>query len=205
MEALLESTKLVLFILIAFPGLISMHIYRLMMPARAIEWSTALLEGLFYSVVNFAICLPLLVWMTYGHNPQGHPIWVAFGFFIVLLVGPILWPVFFVRMMRSPRLMKNLQLPYPTAWDAYFDKRLECFVLVHLKSGELLGGYFGAGSFASSFPNDGDIYVGAVYRIDESGCFGEPIPFSRGFLIRKDEYSYLEFFDIPPQQDQQNE
>ncbi len=107
--------------------------------------------------------------------------------------------------MRSPRLVKYLQLPYPTAWDAYFDKRLECFVLVHLKNGELLGGYYGAGSFASSFPNDGDIYVCAVYQIDEFGRFGEPIPYSGGFLIRKDEYSYLEFFSIPPQETQQNE
>ena len=191
--------------MIVLPGLVSMHIYRLMMPARAIEWATALLEGLFYSVVNFAIWLPLLALMTHGHNAETHPVWVAFGFVVVLLVGPIVWPIIFVRIMRSPRLMKKFQLPYPTAWDAYFDKRLECFVLVHLKSGELLGGYYGAGSFASSFPNHGDIYVCAVYRIDESGRFSEPIPYSRGFLIRKDDYLYLEFFDVPPQDEPQEE
>jgi hypothetical protein len=55
----------------------------------------------------------------------------------------------------------------------------------------------GEGGFNTSYPNDGDIYVSAVYEIDEKGHFKGPVPDTRGLLIRKKEYSYIELFDIP--------
>jgi len=69
--------------------------------------------------------------------------------------------------------------------------------LGQLCGGQLLGGYWGGNSYAGSFPNDGDIYLEAVYAVDESGLFGDPIPNTRGVLLRKEQYSYIELFSVP--------
>jgi uncharacterized protein DUF6338 len=61
----------------------------------------------------------------------------------------------------------------------------------------MLGGYWGGHSYAGSFPNDGDIYLEAVYTVDVSGKFGNPIWNTRGVLLRKDQYSYIELFAVP--------
>lgn len=81
--------------------------------------------------------------------------------------------------------------------DFFFDQREPGFVLVHLTDGKLLGGYWGSNSYAGSFPNDGDIYLEAVYTIDEAGEFGDPIPNTRGVLLRKEQYFYVELFSVP--------
>lgn len=71
------------------------------------------------------------------------------------------------------------------------------FVLVHLKSGDLLGGHWGGRSYADSFPNDGDIYLEAVCDVDDRGRFGERLPHTRGVLLTRNEYSYLQLFEVP--------
>jgi hypothetical protein len=154
---------------------------------------------MFYSILNFALCLPLLVPITFKNFPTEHPLWFALGFLVVLLVGPIAWPLILCKVMRSTKLMKGLQLPFPTAWDAFFNRRQECFMIIHLKNGGIIAGYYGPDSYATSFPREGELYVCAVYTLDDDGHFSNPIPDTRGLLIRKDEYSYIELFDVPQQ------
>ena len=199
MEALLSNDKLLLLIVFVFPGLVSMHVYRLIMPARAIDWSSAILQGIFYSVVNFALTLPILIGITWKSFPLNHPIYFAFGLLTIIFIFPIIWPCAWAVLIRS-KLMKGLQLPYPTAWDWFFDSRQPVFMLIHLKSGKAIGAYYGKNSYASSYPLEGDLYVRAIYELDGKLKFLTPIKNTRGLLIRKDEYSYIELFDVPPQQ-----
>ena len=79
----------------------------------------------------------------------------------------------------------------------FFDKRTPLFILIHLNDGKMVGGYFGDDSYATSYPCEGDIYIQTVYKVDEDGRFGETISGSRGLLIRKDQYTYIETFDVP--------
>jgi hypothetical protein len=196
MEKLLAPEPFVWFVLLVFPGLISMHVYRLLMPARLIEWKSAIIESFFYSAVNFTLCLPIFAWFKWWPFLPTHPLALVAAGMFVIGGGPILWPWIWVKFARSKWMLK-LQLPYPTAWDAFFDRRDECFVLLTLKDGKKIGGFFGEGGYASSFPNDGDLYLSAVYRITDDGEFAGPVPDTNGLLIRKDEYSFIEFFKIP--------
>ena len=116
---------------------------------------------------------------------------------VVLLMIPAAWPFLFQRLLRWQWLASKIQLPYPTAWDWFFERRERVFVLVQLKNGSRLGGYYGFQSYASSFPTEGDIYLEAVYRVDEDGKFKEPMNGSRGVIIRKDQYDLIEFFTLP--------
>jgi len=197
MSTSFDATSVGLFLLVVFPGLVSTTIYRLIMPARALDWGNAFLQGLFYSAVNFVLGLPFLFWLVFGYDPLAHEIRYSLAAILLLFITPIIWPLVLVTLFKSKRLAKRIQIPYPTAWDFFFDQREVGFVLVHLNGGQLLGGYWGGNSYAGSFPNDGDIYLEAVYTVDEAGTFGDPIANTRGVLLRKDQYSYIELFSVP--------
>lgn len=185
------------FIVFVVPGLVSISVYRLLMPARRLDWSSALPQGLFYSSINFVVLLPLIAFAGSESFREQHGFlsWIAIA--IVLLLFPAAWPAILRAAFRWKWLASRIQIPYPTAWDFFFDIRDPAFVLVHLNSGSLIGGYWGGKSYAGSFPNDGDIYLEAVYEVDENGEFGGPMPHTKGVLLRKEEYTYLELFDVP--------
>lgn len=199
MDATLNIDSIKIFILFVFPGLISMHVYRLYMPASSINWSTAILEGLFYSSVNFGLLFPLIIYIHYNGFSAKHPIWYGIIGMFILFIAPIIWPTIYRKIIKNKKLMNGLQLPYPSSWDYFFDLRIPVFVLIHLNNGEMIGGYFGENSYATSFPNDGDIYIETVYAVNADGSFGDPIDLSRGLLIRKAQYTHIELFDVPDQ------
>lgn len=205
MDIELTPASVGLFALAVFPGLMSTAVYRLVMPARAVEWGNAVVQGVFYSTVNFALGLPFLYLLIFGHDPLRDPLRYISAAIVLLLVLPVLWPLLLVRIFKSKKLARQIQIPYPTAWDYLFDQREPLFILVHLNSGALIGGYFGGNSYAGSFPNDGDVYLEAVYTLDEKGNFGDPIPDSRGVLLRKEQYSYIELFAVPEAQEETSE
>jgi hypothetical protein len=142
MSAAFDSTTLTLFLLTVFPGLISITVYRLIMPARALEWGNGLLQGLFYSAVNFALGLPFLFLLVFGYDPLQHPVRYSIAALLLLLVLPVLWPFALVALFKSDQIARRIQIPYPTAWDFFFDRRESSFFLVHLNNGALLGGYY---------------------------------------------------------------
>lgn len=186
-----------LFLVLVVPGLISMHVYRLLFAAREIDWKGGLIQALFYSSLNLAVCLPILVPIHRGDFLEKHPYWYTAGLMVVLLAIPAAWPFLFQRLLRWQWLASKIQLPYPTAWDWFFERRERVFVLVQLRNGSRIGGYYGFQSYATSFPTEGEIYLEAVYRVDEDGKFKEPMSGSRGAIIRKDQYDLIEFFTLP--------
>jgi hypothetical protein len=196
-NATFDAVTAGLFLLFVFPGLISTTVYRLIMPARALEWGNAVVQGLFYSGVNFILSLPILYWLVLGYDPVQDAGRYIIAAFLVLLVTPLAWPIALVAIFKSKAVAKRIQIPYPTAWDAFFDPRKPAFLLIHLTNGGLLGGYWGGNSYAGSYPNDGDIYLEAVYRVDAVGNFGDPVRNTLGVLLRKDQYTYIEVFAVP--------
>jgi hypothetical protein len=197
MEDLLKKDSIELFLVIFLPGMISMQVYRLLVAARSVEWKDAVLQAFFYSAINFALCYPILVLTSSAQFVANHPVWFYLRCLLTLLVLPVLWPALFVGMAKTKLFKKHLLAIFPTAWDYFFQQRRSVFVLIHLKDGGLVGGYYGEGSYATAFPDEGDLYICAVYSIDERGRFGPAIPNTNGLLIRKEEYSYLEFFEVP--------
>ncbi|MFW6201009.1 MAG: DUF6338 family protein [Gemmatimonadota bacterium] len=196
MEIGLDLHTIELFIVFVVPGLISMSVYRLLMPSRRIIWGEAVIQGLFYSSLNFVLLLPLIVVATSGRFQTEHPWGTWFIVVVSLVVVPAIWPVLLKGLFKSDGIATKIRLPYPTAWDYLFELREASFVLVHLEDGELLGGYYGGNSYAGSFPHDGDIYLEAVYEVNEKGEFGDPIPDTKGVLLRKEHYSYLELYEV---------
>jgi hypothetical protein len=184
-------------ILAVFPGLVATQVYRLLMPARPLEWKDALLQGVFYSIVNFTLLLPVVLFVINTDNQASHPVWYWGALLLVLLVGPIAWPFVLRRAFRWKWLRTRVHLPYPTTWDYFFDSREPAFLLIRLSDGKSLGGYWGPNSYAGSFPNDGDIYLEAVYLVNSDGTFGKPFEGTKGALLRRDQYICIELFSVP--------
>jgi hypothetical protein len=193
---------MLLFLLLVFPGMISMRVYRLLMPAKDLDWKDSVSESLFFSAINFSLFLPLLVCI---HQPgfAAQNVGAYSGLLLlVLLVGPVLIPRGYVAALRCRWLMRGLQIPMPSAWDHFFDRRESLFVLVHLTNGQKIGGYYGPSSYATSYPRQGDLYLEATFAVDSKGRFCDHIPLSRGLLLRSSDYHYMEFFAVPASQPQ---
>ena len=185
-----------LLVVFVLPGLVSMQVYRLLMPARDMKWADALLQGFFYSSINFALLFPLVYWYSTATSPSLLTTWgmlVAYVF-----AGPSTWPWLLARLFQSGWFRRRARVPYPSSWDYFFDQDDEAFLLIHLRDGSIIGGYWGPHSHAGQYPRDGDLYLEALYHINEDGTFSEPVEYTQGLLIRRDEYSHVELFHPPP-------
>jgi hypothetical protein len=84
----------------------------------------------------------------------------------------------------------------PKSWDYHFAKEEPYWILITLKNGNRTGGFFGAHSFASSFPAEEDLYIEELWVIDDEGRFKQQIENSGGCLIRRNDINLIEFFKL---------
>ena len=98
----------------------------------------------------------------------------------------------------SSRGSRSAYDPTPTAWDSAFRHRGHCLVRVRLKSGAWTGGWYGEGSFASSYPEAADLYLQTAWAVSRSGRFEGPLESSDGIYIRMDDVEFLDFIEVPP-------
>ena len=84
--------------------------------------------------------------------------------------------------------------PVPWLGITFFGKGEHCFVLVHLKNGNVLGGLYTGESFASSYPEPQEIFLSEVWRVDENGRFQNKIEETKGVLVNHEVIEYLEFY-----------
>ena len=68
--------------------------------------------------------------------------------------------------------------------------------MFHLKNGRMVGGYYGAKSYATAYPQAQEVYVEEVYRVDENGKFVEAVSGTMGMVIRQSECERLEFLVV---------
>jgi hypothetical protein len=82
--------------------------------------------------------------------------------------------------------------PIPTSWDYAFSTGESCWVIVTLKDGSQVAGFWGPSSFASSDPKERDIFIEKVFKIPKRGAWKE-VPRTSGILLRGDEIQHIEF------------
>lgn len=79
-----------------------------------------------------------------------------------------------------------------TAWDAYFSQHKPAWLLVTLKDGTYVYGFFGKKSFASDDPDCRDLFLETAYEQLPDGQWA-PLRDTAGVLIMGDEISRIEF------------
>lgn len=182
-----DPQKLGLFLLFVLPGFISLKVYDLIVPAERRDFSKALVDAVCYSTLNAAIFyLPISATSGWAH----YLAWLV-GF----LVAPASWPFVFRQLAIWPPIAKRIVHPIQKPWDWYFEKADPSWVMIHLKNGLTIGGWFGYDSFASSYPAPEQIYLEQVWILDENLNFKERAKDTKGMLIFSGEIVSVEFLN----------
>jgi hypothetical protein len=180
------------------PGFISLKLHRFL-ERRTVSATEALIDVVGFSLLNALV----LFWPIYLNGQllaDKHPYWrgIITNAVVACVVGPIVWPIL-LRIVERYAIRGGLLLgEQKTAFDAFFSTNEPCWVIVHLDNGGRVGGYFGAGSYASAHPHSGEFFLQELWELDENGVFNGPIANSKGAIFHRNDYVWLEFFwDLP--------
>jgi len=192
----------VIFYTLAFvvPGFIFSSVFSILVPVRP-DKEYAIIRFLLFSSVNYAVCSGLIFYITRPGYAGAHPLFAAASWMGIVFVSPIILGTIVGAISQREKIRKALQFLglnpvhiIPTGWDFRFSRITEGkWVLVTLKDGSKVAGWFGSNSFASSDAQDRDIYIEEVYRINETGPWSS-IPNNEGVLLRGEQISFIEFW-----------
>ncbi len=195
MTDILNLNKIQLILIFIIPGFISYKIWTLIIPSRQSLIKDIVIDIMCYSSINFA----LLIWLIDITSDAALAL-KYLVYIIIFFLAPILWPILWSLILKSKFLRGKTIHPTPKAWDYYFSLGKPCFMLIHLNSGKLIGGLYYEESFASSYPENKDLYLKEVWKIDENGAFLEKVEDTAGLLISYDMIEYIELFDPYPKE-----
>jgi hypothetical protein len=181
-------------IVLFLPGFISLKLHRFL-ERRAGSATEAIIDVVGFSLLNALV----LFWPIYLNGAllaDEKPYWpaIAANAGLACIVGPTIWPLL-LRVVERYGLRGGWLLgEQKTAFDAYFSTNEPCWVIVHLKDGARIAGYFGGESYASAHPHSGDFYLQELWNLDSEGIFDGPIANSKGAIFHRSDYVWLEFF-----------
>jgi hypothetical protein len=198
-----------LFVILAFivPGFVMSFVRSQFATGRPQKGTEQVLGYLTLSAINYAVFSWLVFILVGTRFAETHPGWAALSWLLVLLIGPALLGaglgIAIQKDMFRPLFARMRLQPVhivPTAWDYQFGRLREAhWVLVKLRSGGTVAGFFGTRSFASSDPEERDMFIEQVYHIDESSVW-HPMQDGHGTLIAKDEVLSVDFWPIANRQ-----
>jgi len=93
------------------------------------------------------------------------------------------------------KLIRTQRHPTPTGWDYVFQQPKSYWILFHLTSGKLIGGYYDDTGFVSSYPQPQEIYVSQFWRVSDDGKFLEKVDRTAGGIIKAEEWTFIELFE----------
>jgi hypothetical protein len=184
--------KIFLTALFVLPGYVITSIVNAFNPQGRLNESKYFLKCLLYSLVN----LGAWCW-AYSIVLNSTVLKSSFQWLLlvtVTLVGALLLGLFIGVIKQKTPLSKLLNFcglstihPTTLAWDYLFSKQESYYVIVKMDDNKIVRGWFSDKSFASSDPDNHDLYI--------EQCYGEgwsEDPQSRGIYIPGDQIKYIE-------------
>lgn len=186
-----------LFTALAFivPGFIIVRTREQFIAGRKQAVSEDLLEYIVYGAINFAA----FSWLIFLLNrAEWSAEQAAFGWFVVVLLGPVCLGALMGVTAQRGWLGKLLSIvgtkpvhAVPTAWDWKFGRMSGEHALITFKDGTKIGCYISERSFISSEPGERDLYAELVYEIAEDNTWHLR---QKSVLITHGEISMIEFY-----------
>jgi hypothetical protein len=180
-----------LFILIMAPGFLSIKIWSLIHPSRRLSSTGLLYEAIFYGAINYF----LIVWWLPPLLKEINSILEIVAYILSLGIFPIFIPFLWKLILSLSFIRNKIINPIPKAWDSFFGKRKPCFMIVHIKNGQVIGGLYAYDSAASSYPEKEDLYLQEIWELDDDGKFTKPVDGTMGLLVSCESIDYIELFN----------
>jgi hypothetical protein len=170
-------------------------------PKRQEDLQFSLLRFLTLSCVNYAVWSWLIYLIFFTERALLSDFYTALAVAVVVFISPILIGVllgYFSQKEWIKKILNRLGLKtissIPTSWDYKFSKINESvWLIVTLKDGSTVAGYFGTNSFASSIDSERDLYIEEIYKIDANESWERLIP-PCSILLKGEEIKYIEFW-----------
>jgi hypothetical protein len=201
------GAQILVVVLFAIPGLLYLWTFERLAGRTRLRGTERLLRAVAWSTGIYAAASPWLLRVAarVGGGERVSLGGLVAGTIALVLVAPVVCGFAMAQFRWSePRnaMLRRFTVvdPAPTSWDFVFTGGGPYFVRAKLRDGERVGGYFGDGSSASSYPEPQDLYLEEAWRLRDDGSFVEPLPSSRGLLLRHGDVEILELFDgfTPP-------
>ena len=185
------------------PGFIFDTITRKITPQNKYDSHSSFLRFFTASSINYGLWFWLIFWMYQENFFVNHPFRASFIWTILIFLSPIIIGVIWGlsckhRVIESffANFGINFVNPIPTSWDYKFSQiSSPIWILVRLKDGNFVAGYFGCNSFASSETNERDIYIEKIFQIDAQGSWISTKNNNDGIFISSDQIKSIEFFN----------
>jgi len=190
--------------LFLMPGFIARSVLSSAYPTSEPSEARLALTAVTLSCVNYGLWswLLILCWQKQWYKNDG---FLAFVTLLILFLSPVVGTLAIVKVMqtslfRNVREIFGIRHPVPKAWDYFFGRGAACWIVATLKSGRVIGGYFGTESLASSFPHEEDLYLELLCDMTPEGRLKGITPLTLGGIIRMEDVQLIEFFKYAPQE-----
>lgn len=156
------------------------------------------LSYLLYSIVNCALYSWMYVLLL--KNIEIHSVCFLILLILITIIGSVLLGMFIGIIKQKEivdKILSKLDInkihSIPTAWDYFFAKQEAVWIIITLKNGNIIYGDYSSDSFASSDPEERDLYIERTYNYIQEGEPWVEDTESRGILVSKDEIATIEF------------
>jgi len=190
----LTIDKLLLITVFFVPGFIYLKSYRLFIAEVRTDFSKDLYEAIGVSFINAIIFSYPIYKINTADFIRNYSFWYFLCMFLIIIVFPFLWVVFYYKISKCKWFSKYLITPTKSTWDSFFMMRYDYWVIISLKNGGKIAGKYGKSSISSTYPMKEEIYIEDLWTLDEEGDFSESIPNNCGVLITADEISLINFY-----------
>ncbi|MFA0390099.1 DUF6338 family protein [Vibrio splendidus] len=195
-----DIDKLQFFIMFVIPGFISIKTYELLYPSNLKDSSKQLIDAITYSCINYAIMYWFIIGVETGTGQESfklsHPNLYILFYVFVLLVFPVILAFTWKALRESEKFKKNIHHPTQKPWDYFFSQGRCYWVKVILNNGDVIAGYYGPKSFASSSPAEEQLYLEQTWKLGSNGSFERAINNTAGVIILTGEISHIEFRNV---------
>jgi len=193
-----------IFLIFSFlvPGFIFDSAFSMLIPKKQQAWEHSLLYYFTFSCLNYALCSWLVYLIINSDFFIEHISWSAIGWLFIILISPFALGIVLGWLAQKDNVRKYLENiglrfmhPIPNSWDYFFGNTTPKWILVTLKDGHSVAGYFGEKSFAASDLSGRDLYIEKIYRVKENEPW-EAIADSAGTWLPGELIKHIEFWNI---------
>jgi hypothetical protein len=198
----IDSLKAIVFTAaFLMPGFIWSAVLSLLVPRRSRESETRFLEFFTLSCINNAPWFWLFIYFDITGFSARKPGLFALFLFIALFIAPLSFGIIAGHLAQREYVGRFLQRfgfrtihSTPTAWDWHFSQQEPLWARIRLQDGSVIYGFFGPKSFASSDPDERDIYLEQVLAPSPDGF--KCVEDTGGCLVKGTQIGAIEFYKV---------